>query len=513
METSANYSSIDFNTLMTSAVLGQASSTSSFATSGEAAIAFLVLAITSLLIWRFSGGEKVPPGSLRRLPFMADMSYLTAYYNGTTKAWYEEKEKKYGPIFKSTIMGRTMVFMDAPAGTKLILNSGSDEKLLKGFWPRSLSMLLGENTTLTKSGEQYAAHRSHLLKTFLGLDVMHKYINVMNRKAQKHIEEHWMVKEDDSVVQAFHMMHLYTFDLIAELCLGLTDPADLEQARHDFTTLGLGMFMTPIKLPGFKFYESWMARKRILSLLLPHIAKRRVELKEGRATADQDLLSALLSQPLSDGRLLNDAEIPDRLIHMVFAGHETSSSTMSTVLKNLGEHPEVYEKVVKEHAAIAARKTEGGHLTVEDVMSMTYSWKVVEESMRLTSPVPAIYREANSNFKYKDFMIHKGDVLVASAANSSWNESLFKDWQKFDPSRFEEKVSGDGGHYRFFPFGGGHRLCPGKQFARMNMMTFLHHLVQNIKWTTTIPAEKIFYDFLPSYQDGMPIKINKVKAF
>ncbi|KAG6550010.1 hypothetical protein Mapa_008522 [Marchantia paleacea] len=495
--------------MVTIADLGQ---TSSSVTYGEAAAALIALAITALLIWKFTRkGEKVPPGSLTRLWFLGDAdSFLSAYYRNDTRAWYEKKVKKYGPIFKATVMGRAAVFMDAPEGNKIVFNSGSDEKLLKGFWPPSVAPMFGKHALAAKTGKAYEVHRSHLLNNFLGAESVHKYTNVMNQKAIKNIHDHWMSKEENSVVHAFKVLHMFSFEVIAQLCIGLTDLAALETMRDDFFTFGKGMYMTPIKLPGFGFYESWMARQRIIKFLTRHIAIRREDLKEGRATADQDLLSILLTRPDIDGHFFDEEKILDRVIQVVYAGFDTSPSTLCTVLKNVGERPEVYEEIVKEHISIAATKAEDEFLNMEDIMSMKYSWRVVEESLRLTPALVAVFREANTDFKYKGFTIHKGDVLAATAMTSSWNEDLFKNWQKFDPSRFEEKVYGDGSHFKFFPFGGGHRLCPGKQFARMIMMTFLHHLVRSIKWTPTMPDEKVVYASLPVYTHGLPLKITKL---
>ncbi|BBN07041.1 protein MpCYP716-like23 [Marchantia polymorpha subsp. ruderalis] len=486
--------------------------TFSSVTFGEAAAALAALAVTALVIWKWTRkGEKVPPGSLARSSFLGGAdSFLSAYYHNETRAWYEKKVKKYGPIFKASVMGRTTVFMDAPEGNKIVFNSGSDEKLLKGFWPPSIAPMFGRHALAAKTGKAYEVHRSHLLNNFLGAESVHKYASVMNQKAVRIIKEHWMSKEDNSVVHAFKLLHVFSFEVIAQLCIGLTDPVVLETMRDDFFTFGKGMYMTPIKLPGFGFYESWLARQRIIKFLAGHVARRREDLKEGRATADQDLLSILLTRPDIDGHFFDDEEIHDRIIQVVYAGFDTSPSTLSTVLKNIGQRPEVYEELVKEHISIAATKAEGESLNMADIMSMKYSWRVVEESLRLTPGLLAVFREANTDFKYKGFTIHKGDVVAATSMNSSWNEDLFENWQKFDPSRFEHKVYGDGSHFKYFPFGGGHRLCPGKQFARMTMMIFLHHLVRNIKWTPTMPDEKVVYSSLPVYTQGLPLKITKL---
>ncbi|KAL5998638.1 hypothetical protein ACLOJK_009581 [Asimina triloba] len=59
------------------------------------------------------------------------------------------------------------------------------------------------------------------------------------------------------------------------------------------------------------------------------------------------------------------------------------------------------------------------------------------------------------------------------------NPEYFKEPEKFDPSRFE----GSGpAPYIFIPFGGGPRICPGRDFAYLEILVFLHNVVQEFKW-------------------------------
>lgn len=61
-----------------------------------------------------------------------------------------------------------------------------------------------------------------------------------------------------------------------------------------------------------------------------------------------------------------------------------------------------------EHKPIAARKKEGEPLTMEDLKSMTYTWQVVQETMRQTTIVPLGYRQATKDFQYNGYTILKG---------------------------------------------------------------------------------------------------------
>ncbi|XP_012851028.1 PREDICTED: beta-amyrin 28-oxidase-like [Erythranthe guttata] len=109
---------------------------------------------------------------------------------------------------------------------------------------------------------------------------------------------------------------------------------------------------------------------------------------------------------------------------------------------------------------------------------MKYSWNVAPEAMRLSPPLIGALREAVVDLNYGGYHIPKGWKLYWSSSLTHRDASLFKDNKNFDPSRFE----GTGPiPYSYVPFGGGPRMCLGKEFARLEILIFLHNLVKIFK--------------------------------
>ena len=60
------------------------------------------------------------------------------------------------------------------------------------------------------------------------------------------------------------------------------------------------------------------------------------------------------------------------------------------------------------------------------------------------------------------------------------------------------------------PFGGGVRLCPGSELARLEMAVFLHHLILKYDWELAEPDHPIISSFM-DFPKGLPIKVQAKK--
>ena len=62
------------------------------------------------------------------------------------------------------------------------------------------------------------------------------------------------------------------------------------------------------------------------------------------------------------------------------------------------------------------------------------------------------------------------------ASGTHMDKDIFEYPEMFDPSRFENPLR----HippFAYIPFGGGPHLCVGNEFARVEVLVVIHHLV------------------------------------
>ncbi|KAM7477448.1 hypothetical protein LguiA_025661 [Lonicera macranthoides] len=197
----------------------------------------------------------------------------------------------------------------------------------------------------------------------------------------------------------------------------------------------------------------------------------------------------------------------DARIAEVEARHKAELEAMEERVRDLVSS--MMASLPTEQMEIGKKKSPCELLNWDDIQKMKYSWNVVCEILRLAPPLQGTFKEALTDFMYTGFTIPKGWKIYWSINSTHRNPEFFPDPLKFDPSRFD----GSGpAPYTFVPFGGGPRMCPGKEYARLEILVFMHHLVKRFKWEKVIPNEKIIVNPMPILEKGLPVRLYPHKA-
>ncbi|KAH9299006.1 hypothetical protein KI387_030688, partial [Taxus chinensis] len=153
---------------------------------------------------------------------------------------------------------------------------------------------------------------------------------------------------------------------------------------------------------------------------------------------------------------------------------------------------------ITEQLEILYNKKDGEEISWKDLKAMKFTWQAAQETLRMFPPVYGIFRMALTDIHYDGYTIPKGWKILCSPYTTHGGEEYFDEPEEFRPSRFEEQ----GRHvapYTFIPFGGGLRMCPGWEFAKMEILLFMHHFVKTFSSFIPVdPNEKISTDPLPS---------------
>ncbi|MGP3978858.1 cytochrome P450 [Streptomyces sp. 8N114] len=182
-----------------------------------------------------------------------------------------------------------------------------------------------------------------------------------------------------------------------------------------------------------------------------------------------DLLSTLLAARDSDtGEALSDREVRDELVAILFAGTETTASTLAWAFHELAAHPEVEDRLLDEFRSVVGDRP----VTSQDVPKLEYTDRVVREVSRLHA-VPLLMRRVATPVQLGGTDLPVGTEIAFSLYALHRDPRLYESPERFDPDRWLPERSQDRPRESYIPFGSGNRKCIGDGFAWMEIVIAL----------------------------------------
>lgn len=211
-----------------------------------------------------------------------------------------------------------------------------------------------------------------------------------------------------------------------------------------------------------------------------HVIKRR---EDQNSDASEDFVDVLLRvQKRDDLQVpITDDNLKALILDMFVAGTDTSASTLEWTMTELARHPSVLEKAQNEVREIAGNK---GKVEEVDLQHLQYMKAVIKETMRLHPPVPLLVpRESIEKCTLDDYEIPAKTRILINTYAIGRDQDYWKNPMDYNPQRFlEEDIDFRGRDFRFLPFGGGRRGCPGYTFGLATIELSLARLLYHFDW-------------------------------
>jgi cytochrome P450 len=170
---------------------------------------------------------------------------------------------------------------------------------------------------------------------------------------------------------------------------------------------------------------------------------------------------------------MNDRELRDELMTLLFAGHETTATALSWALYWIHYLPEVKEKLLAEIASL------GDDRDNVAINRLPYLNAVCSETLRIY-PVGMLTfpRLVTEPVSLQGYNLPIGTVVIACIYLTHHRPELYPEPKKFKPERFLERQYSP---YEYLPFGGGSRRCIGMALALMEMKLVLVEILSNCR--------------------------------
>jgi cytochrome P450 len=405
--------------------------------------------------------------------------------------------ERYGRVFRRQDFGGWGVTMIGPEANELVMFN--KDKIFSSSlgWNPVLENLF-PNGLMLMDFDEHRIHRKALSVAFK-TEPMRFYLGELNAGITRGIAG-W---PDQGTFKFYPAIKALTLDLAAASFLGVPWGPDAEKINRAFVDMVLASVSIVRKpLPLTQMRRGVKGREFMSAFFGREIPKR-------RGVAGDDIFTQICNTSDDDGVALSDQAIIDHMNFLMMAAHDTTTSSITSTVHFLGQHPEWQDAIRAEINAIKAET--GGELTYETLGRMEVLEMVFKESIRLIPPVPSMPRRAIKDFVFMNHRVPAGSHVGISPMVTHRLEEFWPMPEKFDPTRFTAENSKNRHKYAWVPFGGGGHMCLGLHFAYMQVKSFFFHLLAEHR---IVPGEGYSGEFnmfpIPKPRDGAPLRIEKL---
>jgi cytochrome P450 len=409
--------------------------------------------------------------------------------------------RKHGPIYYIDSPALPAVMALGPDATQAVFSNRNKEfsqrawhKLIGPFFERGLMLL---------DAEEHMFHRRIMQEAFTRTRLS-GYVEHIDAVASAVLADDWVT--DDPRFLLHPAVKELTLDIASVVFMGHQAGTDRElvttinQAFSTTTRAGNAVVRKPVR--PLTWWRGLQARKTLEEYFAGRVAEK-------RRSQGTDMLSVLCHAQDEDGQRFTDADIVSHMIFLMMAAHDTTTTTITTMAYHLAANPEWQDRCREESERIG-----DGPLDIEALDKLETYNLVVNESLRMMTPLPFNYRRAVRDIELLGFHIPAGTDVVTWPSMNHRLPELWTEPERFDPDRFADPRSEHKRHrYAFSPFGGGAHKCIGMVFGQLEIKTVMHRLLRRYRLELSRPGYRPRYDYggMPVPIDGMPLVLRPLR--
>ncbi|MDX6608951.1 MAG: hypothetical protein QOF85_876 [Solirubrobacterales bacterium] len=309
------------------------------------------------------------------------------------------------------------------------------------------------------------------------------------------------------VVDVYEWMRGVAMRIAMRALLGLDpDEAGKGAAAAEHFERALGFYGTDFHLrllrgPGSPWSKMVRSRAVLDQIVYGEISQRRTAPDERK----MDILSLLVGVRDEAGEGFTDKEIRDQVMTLMFAGHDTSTSTLTFMMHELARHPDVVAKLREEQDQVL-----GGDVPDIEKLEreMPYLDMVLDEILRLYPPAWIGPRRAVRDFEFAGHRVSRGAYVNYCSWASHRLPEVFPEPEAFIPERFTRELKAALPRGAYVPFGGGRRICIGKRFGQTEVKLVVTMLLQRL-CLDAMPGRTMTIRQMPtlSPRGGLPMRV------
>ncbi len=410
--------------------------------------------------------------------------------------------ERFGPIFTLRLFHSNVVFMLGPAANHYVTVSHAANFQWREGHFRDLIGLMGDGL-LTIDGDFHrqsrrimlpAFHREHLLAS----------VEVIAEETGRALE----ALEPGATFDLYAWTRRLAMRVAMRALFGV-DP-DGQQARAiDAAGLfeeALAFYSSDYFLRILRGRHSPWGRMQRAARMLDTLIYSEISSRRGSGERGFDILSLLLDAEDDEGNRLTDQQIRDEVMTLLFAGHDTTTSTVSFMFYELARHPDVVARLRAEQQALA----DGGPPSASQLVAgeLPELEMVLDETLRKYPPAWVGPRRAVEQFEFEGVPVPARAFVNYCSWASHHLPEVFPEPERFKPERFTPEAKAALPKGAYVPFGGGSRTCIGMRFGQLEVRTIAALLVS--RCTLQLSEDfRLSIRQMPtiSPRDGLPMRV------
>jgi cytochrome P450 len=402
--------------------------------------------------------------------------------------------ERYGPVFTIRVLYLPIVFALGPEANHYITVSHASNFRWRDGGMGDLIPLLGDGL-LTTDGEYHKRARRIMLPAF-HREQLAASISIMFEEAERALDE-W---------QPATRVDLYTWTRRLALRVAMRalfgfDPdrgagRDRQMAEEFEETLGYwgkDYVIRMLRGPGSAWSAMNRSRAELDRVIFEEIGRRRASGERGL-----DILSLLLDAEDEDGSRLSDQELRDQVMTLLFAGHDTATSTVTFLFYELARNADEIGPLVEEVGA--SHDLVGGMPRLD---------MAVDETLRMYPPAWIGPRRSIEPFELHGVHVPGGVFINYCSWASHHLPEVFPEPERFRPERFTPEAKAALPKGAYVPFGGGSRTCIGMRFGQLEVKAIAASILRRFRLDLADPDLRPSIRQMPtlSPRGGLPVVV------
>uniref|UniRef100_A0A672ZIU4 unspecific monooxygenase n=1 Tax=Sphaeramia orbicularis TaxID=375764 RepID=A0A672ZIU4_9TELE len=403
-------------------------------------------------------------------------------YSVCYQVYYMDDHKsamKYGKLWGAYEFRRPVLFVMDPDMLKTILV----KECLTYFTNRRDLRLTGELYDAVSMAEDDQWRRiRHTLSPWFASGHMKAMFRIMKNHSQKLINQMRSKADKSGVIIVKDFFGPYSMDVMGNCAFGL-DLNCINNPSSPFITHASQLFnfslplifiqgFFPFLIPLLQLLGFSLFSKTSMAFFKTFMEKFRGEYDK---TSNQ-----VWTKRLSDHEILSQSTM------FLFAGYETSATTLVFLAYNLARNPDIMKRLQQEIDTTFPNKSP---VHYEGLLQMEYLDSVISESLRLYPPAARLERVTKETIRINGTTIPKDMMIVVPVYALHRDPELWPEPEQFKPERFNNENKHSIRPYTYLPFGIGPRNCVGMRFALLMVKLGLVEVLQNYSFSVCEETE------------------------